>query len=72
MKDRFSFIVYSFGCESPFESGRRKKIPSGAAAAIACVGASLRVRERELVSCPGLKLVLMMHQSELLHNLAAS
>lgn len=75
MKDHFSFIVYSLALlrfESAFESGReRELIPSGPLQLLlVCVGVCAHVHE--LASCPSLKLVLMMHQSELLHNLAAS
>lgn len=77
MKDHFSFIVYSLALlsfESAFESGREREYLQGHCSYCLCGCVCVRVcaHVHELASCPPLKLVLMMHQSELLHNLAAS
>lgn len=79
MKDHFSFIVYSSALlcfESAFKSGREREYLQGHCSYCLCGCVCLRVsvcaHVHELASCPSLKLVLMMHQSELLHNLAAS
>lgn len=77
MKDHFSFIVYSLALllcfESAFESGGEREYLQGhcSSCLCGCVRACVRMCT-SLPSCPSLKLVLMMHQSELLHNLAAS